>query len=260
MLGYLQDTADERDFDFNEVGPSLYGVGRAPDLREFCVDHVEQGRANSCVGFAISRAIHIHMVRDAAGAGLKEPEMPAPGWIYYNARAAELIGKPPSMSPLPDRGCFPRLAMKSVQKLGFLPWSELPYEPQKINVRPRMALYTKAMDMSGLRYYRISSVGQQRVEEVSRALSLGYPCIMGMNVDKAFRNLGRAPAADVNMKEILGGHAMCVVAIDSSGVVLTNTWENDWGCGGGFGRITAALFGSSHVADIYAISAAPVTP
>ena len=257
-LGYLVDAPDARDFRFEEVAAGTYGAARrTPDLRDLRRGILEQGDANSCVAFSLARAIHMSLVRDSLGSSAPEPEIPAPGFIYFNSRAQELIGRPPSMSPLPDRGSFPRLALKAVQTLGYVPWGSCPYDDKKLSVRPRMRLYTEAFDQKGLRYYRISGSGQDRLDQVERALVLGYPVVFGMSIDIPFTKLGRAPADSLDSKKLLGGHMMCALAVDSSGVVVESWWGKDWGLGDGTGRITARLFGSDAVSDVYAIQAAP---
>lgn len=258
-LGHLVDVPDARDFKYEDIVPGVYGsFRRTPDLRDLRRGMLEQGNPQACVAFSIARAIHITQVRDSLGAHTPEPEIPSPSFIYYNARAQELIGKPPSMSPLPDRGCYPRLALKGVQTLGYVPWGDCPYQERTVNTRPRMKLYTEAFDQKGLRYYRISASGQERVDQVEHALSLGYPVIFGMMIDLAYTKLGRAPADSVDMKKLLGGHMQCAMAIDSSGVVVENWWGKDWGLGDGTGRLTARLFGSDVVNDVYVVQAASI--
>lgn len=258
-LGWLQDETDERDFSFS-THHGIAGVsGALPDLRRLRGERLEQGSASSCVAFSLTRALQISMARDAeeSGSPLVE-DIASPSFIYYNARQQEQAGRTqPTSANLVDKGCFPRLAMKSIQALGYAQWGDYPYDVARVNKRPPMFCYTNAQDQKGLRYYRIEGSGAMRIAELESALSQGYPVIFGMQVDKAFLKAGNAPVDAINPREVLGGHMMAVLAVDSSGVLIDNWWGPEWGCGDGMGRLTASLFGSSFVSDVYVISSAP---
>lgn len=263
-LGYRQDRPDPRDI----PAERLLGAGASTvtpaSMAKFRVGMLDQRHASSCVAFALTRAIDMALRAEAArqGAAVTDLPMGAPGFVYFNARQAEVVdakgaGRNPPL--IGDVGSYPRLAMRAIQKLGFCPWDAYPYEEAlaNINAPPPAHAYRNAFDQSGLKYYRISSTGIARVAEVARALSLGKPVIFGMFVDTAFmRNRGeRIATVDANDPNG-GGHMMTVIEVTESEVVVDNSWGTGWG-DMGIGRIAHELFGSLLVTDVYVIEAAP---
>lgn len=264
-LGYRQDEPDERDF----PAERLLGVGASTvvpaSMARFRVGTLEQRHAGSCVAFALTRAIDMALRAEAERRGAANPtDLPlgAPGFVYFNARQQEVVdaknaGRP--APPIEDRGSYPRLAMRAVQKLGFCADEAYPYAEalEHINAPPPAHAYRFAFDQSGLKYYRVSSTGIARVAEVARALAHGKPAIFGMFVDDAFmRNRGDRITSVNQSDPDGGGHMMTVLDVTETEVVVDNWWGNDWG-DMGIGRLSHELFGSSVVSDVYIIEAAP---
>lgn len=264
-LGYRQDEPDERDFPAERI----LGAGSASivpaSMARFRSGTLEQRGASSCVAFALTRAIDMALRAEAERRGAPNPtDLPlgAPGFVYFNARQQEVVDAKNAGRPAPaieDRGSYPRLAMRAVQKLGFCADESYPYVEalERINSPPPPHAYRFAFDQSGFKYYRVSSAGIARVAEVARALTQGKPVIFGMFVDTAFiRNRGER-ITGVNQNDPNGGgHMMAVLDVTESDVAVDNWWGNDWG-DYGIGRLSHELFGSSAVSDVYVIETAP---
>lgn len=246
-LGYIPDWLDMRDHGFRDIeAPTGWSAGSA-DMRDLRGAPLSQGPLSSCVGFAITRALQL-------GSALNQrPDIPlaSPLFIYWNARFVMNREK-----PVDDRGCYPRLAMKALQTFGFAPWSSWEYKESWVNQQPSFKAYRGAYEQRGFRYYRID--GDDRVAQVRQALAMGYPVIFGMEIDEAFVN-ARAPVSSIDRNRSLGGHMMSVLAVDGDNLVVDNWWGTGWGGNGdGTGVISADLFESSHIHDVYALSVEPI--
>ncbi len=269
-LGYLPDEPDERDFDAEQIlaAPKSSIIVPASMMR-YRVGVFDQRDASSCVSFATTRAIDMWLRAEYERRGLDARDLPvgAPGYIYFNARQRAVLDGLTRM--ITDDGSYPRLAMRAVQKLGYCGADAYPYEDflaelalakreRRSERPPPPTAYRKAFDQSGLRYYRISSTGKQRVADVARALGQNLPVIFGMDVDTAFmQNTGeRVTSIDENDPDG-GGHMMTVIEVTSTDVIPDNSWGPSWGQLG-LGRISHDLFGSEFVSDVTVIEAAPL--
>jgi len=254
-LGWREDVPDPRDFSFRDrVGLPSVGGTETLSLLQYRTRRREQLDENSCVGFALARAIHVCLL--AAGhAGAPEP---SPAFIYFNGRAGEHAGEDVSAMPAPidDNGSRPRVVMQAARAHGFCSEADCPYDTSKRNERPKLTSYRRAYDQQALQYYRLDSDGQDRIDDLKTALRSRYPVIFGMDVDQAFLD-HRGTGAVRSIGDVLGRHMMCVLGYDGA-VLVDNWWGDDWGFDDGFGRISDELWGSSRVADIYAVKAAPV--
>jgi hypothetical protein len=198
-----------------------------------------------------------------AAAVERRPDLPlaSASFLYWNARRAETHGpggKPEYLTPLIDRGCYPRIAMKALQTFGYASESTWPYDVSKINDQPPFKAYRSAYDQKGFRYYRINS-GPGCTQLVASALSAGFPVIFGMQVDTDFTyHTDRKPIEKVDFRNFVGGHMMAALAVDKDLVHIDNWWGSRWGgYGDGMGALTRELFEGSWVHDIYALSVQP---
>jgi hypothetical protein len=257
-LGYLLDAPDARDFSIARVLDSPFTMQEKPSLRHVRGLRLRQKHAGACVAFAIARCIYMSLRL----AGEPAPPVPAPGFIYVNARRQEHAGVDTDRIPLPpliDKGSRPRLAMSSVRKVGFCRWEDAPYDPDLVNQQPPLSAYQAAYDQAGFQYYRVFYEGMARIEAVRYALRAGFPVGFGMTVDRAFLDhIGSESVKSIDPSNIAGGHMMAVMEVEDDGTILVDNWWDDWGFEDGHGRISADLFASNFISDVYAIQAAPM--
>lgn len=243
-----------------------------PDMRRLARDrsrngwHLSQGRAGSCWAFATARCIQLfHAVRttdEDVSAGRVAP-LASPRFLYWNGRNEEYASFP----AVPDRrlsdlGTEPRLGLRALASLGFVPWEACPYsdDPATIAARPADSVYVQAYSQQGLVYGSVSYSGDLRAEECAYLLRQGCPPQFGMRVDEDFLNWQPAfgPISRVDRKRIVGGHMLAVVAVDTDArlVWFDNSWAG-WGANG-FGCMTFEVFGSDLVGDVAAVEFVPV--
>lgn len=268
-LGYKQDEPDARDL----VSEQLLGAPARADaimpasMMAYRKGYLYQGSAGSCVAHAIDRANDMFLRRDCEQKGIDASKIPKASrrFIYYNARRQEAVDAARAGKQAPqiaDNGCFPRLAMRAVQKLGFCDEAIMPYsdDPAQINEPPSALAARAAYDQKDFRYYRVQSAGAARVAEVARGLARGNPFIFGMFVDTAFMQNKGTQITSINTRDPNGGgHMLCglEVKLTPDDVIFDNWWSDLWGAGG-LGRMSHALFGSPVVTDVYIIEGVPL--
>lgn len=263
-FGYLRDSVDPRDLLFREhhlvgsLAPSL--VVAASQLKHRPPLVYQRGVDQNCVGMWLAKAIWMAWSLATPGYPPAGP-IPSPSWLYWIARKQELTYQNPGFrTPIANRGCYPRLAMQAVQNVGFVPWSDWPYDDAFSIDHPPFGPGTDvpAYAMRELRYYRVGGSGGDRISQITSALSFGMPVGVGMSVDAAFaRHVGEEPVMSIDLDGPIGGHMMGVGAVDADGTAtLLNHWAGH-GYDGDLVRISADVLGGPAVTDTYVISALP---
>jgi len=271
-LGYKKDAHDPRDVNADTLlgRPVGADILVPASLVPYRIGLLKQGGASSCVANALARAVDVSLRFAARGIPIHpDPPRASRRFMYFNGRWAENVGLAPEANapPVADRGCYPRNAMRAIQKLGVctelvFPYTDAPQEPGKsaigtINEVPPPAAYRAAYDQMAFTYYRITSTGVARAAEVARALALGHPVVFGMTVDTAFmRWNGQDPIDHVDVNDPDGGgHMLCALAVDRDKLISDNWWDLDWGAEG-YVHLTHRLFGSDVITDAYVIETA----
>lgn len=241
-----------------------YGAPSArPSALAYRGKRLYQGRANSCVAFALARAIRISQASQAELAGVTQPPpTPSPWHIYYNARAIEHAGIDPDKAPpLADVGSYPRLAVEALKRFGFCEWSFAPYNAELVNEHPPNCAYRRAIDQAGLQWFSLDGHhGTTRADVVRQCYQQRpvVPVVFGMTIDRAFEDWrGGAPINRVDEARETGRHMMTVVEVLPDDNLLIDNWWDGWGTRDGFGVITPELFGSKFVRNVYAVLPVP---
>jgi hypothetical protein len=270
-LGWLEDKPDISDVPISlAVGP-MGKVRRylavAPSLMHLRETRLYQGPYGACVAFTQVRMIHMSLVLQ----GVAGAPIPSPKYAYYIGRKQEHAGMDPdTCPPLVDKGMYPRLAFEATKKLGFIPWDDSPYgaplglhDPDTaattdIDTKPSLLVSRDAFDQSGLEWFVLAQSGARRSEVTADCLSSGIPVGFGMDVDTAFLHYkGSEPIKDINPAMIEGGHMMAVLEVLPNGDVVVDNWWEDWGFNDGIGILSAELYGSPWVRNVYGLRACP---
>jgi hypothetical protein len=253
--GYVKDIHDVRDWSLRK----LFGAMRAPavptaTLEQF-VDVVrDQGQTSCCVGFAFARAVQLRCA--AMGVPI---QWPSPSAIYTEARAYELSSP---TADLTDTGCAPRDAIKGMAEWGIPTDASWPFDPATIDDKPDLGELEAASAAVLHDYFRIDTLGAERVLDVRSALSQGYPVAIGVEVDNAFEAYaGTGAVTAPDPANLLGGHMLCLVGYQTNANGTTrvrgvNSWSVNWGDRGFFWADEAWLT-DTNATDLWVITSSP---
>lgn len=239
-LGCVEDQPDDRDLGFERLG-----VGSSPpsesSMALFCTV-LDQGGTQSCVAHAVAQGL---LVAHRA-VGRAAYKLPSRRFLYWGARGydgEELI----------DLGTRIRSAMKFQVALGSPDESFCPWDPKLINRAPSWSAYRHAFDQRGLKgYYRIVTSGEERLDEIRRAVASDRPVAFGTGVSRDFVNGVRSGSAHDPPMSVIGRHAMLVVGYEPGRFRIVNSWGRLWD-DGGFGWLSEDYLAHPGTKDLWAL-------
>lgn len=247
--GWLPDKHDARDEEW--ASRKLFGAPRglpssAIGLQAF-VRHVrDQSTTNSCVGQALAAAIDTRL-------RFLKIEMPEPSalGLYANGRPR----------PLQDIGCYPRDLMKAARDIGVPREDSWPFIARNVDADPPWDVEQDASRFLLFRWWRITSSGLSRSDEIAAALAKNYPVIFGLDLDAAFFNHGPKSGTITSLGAPVGGHMLCILGYRSRDdgareFLVLNSWGESWG-EFGFAWIHEDVVCSDRASDHYAIEVSP---
>jgi C1A family cysteine protease len=227
-LGCILDAPDARDRLYS-MGHIVALDGDYPDEMDYTryVDVVrDQGSTSACVGFALTRAIH---VREQI-AGNSQAIHGSPLSAYAIGRAYETDGK----RALEDVGSRPREVVAAVKEFGIPPETDWPFDEQRVNVVPQWQLQRgEGRELTG--YYWLFSEGKKLCEDIARTVSQGYPVCIALPVDPIFMAWSNAeePIPGPRWGSLRGWHYVPIIGYrkrDGKLEFLTvNSWASSWG-------------------------------
>jgi len=212
-------------------------------------DPVDQGAASSCTGNASAVAICAEMT-----SGGDFPELPSRLFLYFHARAA--IGEQGR-----DDGAMIHDIFEQAAKLGVPPEHAWVYSDafDKVTSQPDWEAYREGADQRIVRgAYRITSLGEELLYDVKRAIASGSVVVWGTQLDQAFEDLQPGQVWPGVIGASVGGHCMLLYRYDGDIFWSRSSWGSDW-CEGGSARVSAeAVKGGSDfwivAADVLAYS------
>jgi len=254
-LGYHPDKPDDRDQSADELLAAAVSVPDEGSLAKYVIRVLNQANIGSCVANAGSQGVRMSQVRQMMAAGVEKPSPPLASRLfgYFNARAYH-------EATAIDDGTFIRYFFKSLNKYGFCPESEWPYDTSRFAELPDQSVYRRAFDQKDpTDYYRITGSGEDRLSAIRKAISLGHPVVFGTIVSKDF-TMGRGvrdligPTLDADQHA--GGHAMLVEGYSPGGFTILNSW------GDGFADHGRVRFSEDYMAwenttDLWVVRSAP---
>lgn len=173
----------------------------------------DQGRLNSCTGFAYGAALNI-----MSKMGL----VASPLGLYWYFRRASGFG------PSQDVGAYMEPAALALGTVGVGSEALHPYDPARLATEPAGAWRDQARDHRVATWYRALSVGAART-----ALAAGLPVVVGFAVPPSFDQVGASGMWTDGGGAALGGHATVICGYDDPTQTFTvlNSWGSTWGGG-----------------------------
>jgi len=253
-LGYREDVPDSNDLTINTFLSQpghmsvVQSVKSDVDNSKYVVEVLGQ-QLNDCVANSGYQAIRMSQIRHLESMGfslntimLATPPLGSRLFGYLNARIY-------SRETQIDGGTFIRDFYRANNELGFLPEYEYPYIADKYAEIPGADIYHKAFDQSKKSivnvgvdptyYYRILSVGSERLQAIDAVLDLGYTVQFGTQVTYDYvanRNTQSLIYQPETYSNFAGGHAQLIVGRKWDGnrrhYKILNSWTDKFGIGG----------------------------
>lgn len=214
--------SDPRDYQFAIATDNL---PPAADLRQYAGGIENQGRLGACSGHAAVSALEILLERSGQFRNLSRL------FAYYIFR--ELNGTVSS-----DTGVPLRVVMKALNKYGICSETIWPYREDWWYVTPNADAFKDASSLKVERYERITSFSNLTIPLIQGALARGLPVVAGIDICPSLNNL-RGSIDTQNYKGTFlepyySSHAICIVGYNSRGLIIENSWGNEWGDNGYF--------------------------
>ena len=227
--GYIPDTPDSRDFQYQSVRPPQAALPPAVDLRHLCSPVRDQGQLGSCTGFAIAVGMREFLENKMTGTLVGM----SPLFLYYEERKLENTIKE-------DSGAQPRDGMKVLAKLGCAPEQDDLYNPTVFANAPGAKALKDATRFKIAAYHRL-----QTLADMQACLAGGNGFVLGFKVYESFESqavaqTGKMPMPQANEKS-LGGHAVFAAGYQTDPqspgggyLIIKNSWGARWGDKGYF--------------------------
>jgi hypothetical protein len=216
------------------VDPSFHSAANPIRLNAVATgDHIipnlppvlDQGQLGSCAANAGCGALEIILNNEGSLKLLSRLH------LYWIARALDgSLGI--------DAGTYIRSIVQQMHRIGVCLEDLWPYLSPETNflVPPPLEADVRASENRISGYYKIATTGTQRLSDIATAIRANHPVIFGTQVGKAFFNTdGKSPIVmDPNDTE--GGHATCLMGVQSIAGRLSfrdkNSWSTAWADGG----------------------------
>jgi C1A family cysteine protease len=195
-------------------------VPKSVDLRQLCTPIRDQGKEESCSGFATAAFRETSYV---AKTGVLLPYYLSPAYLYAWTRMND--GTFPTDSGASLAGEFAVLQQRGVCPEGYLPYNTDPAEG------PNPVADTAAQPFRIVEPLQVNWKIPQAVKSV---LARRQTVAIGFSVYASFENPdkhGVVPMPKKNTEKLLGGHGVLVCGYDDANSfwIIRNQWGEDWG-------------------------------
>lgn len=217
------------------------------DLTPLLPPAMDQGGIGSCAAHAAGLALRYLYKKQ-----LSQDWMPSRLALYYVTRVY-MTGD----APTEDTGCYMRDVCKAVAKYNLPPEVYWRYDESKFTLPPP---YLQQNEMAPLPLIEYRAV--DRTEYALKfVLSQRLPVILGIALYESFMSptvaaTGTVPMPSVSTEQCLGGHAVVLVAYNSTSFTCRNSWSSGWGYRGNFTLPIAYLTNPNLCFDAWVLSKA----
>lgn len=235
-MGWEPDPIDGNALDWKlELGDMVADVADT-DLRRFSPPVTNQGRNGSCVAHVVAGLIYATQARLGARP-VELPSIAALWWLMRKERGLERF----------NVGGWLRQALRLARTHGFCRARHMPVStPLLTPVSPKVERFcidqarahAEKLGRDPVEYRRIrADKGEDQVQAFRLALWAGFQIGAGWDVSERFTKARFDPTEPYTRgpgEEVLGGHAMRVVASVPGGFRVTSSWSKSWADGGSF--------------------------
>lgn len=246
-LGYIPDKPSSKDYLFKDSVMYSAPIVEYVSLKRYFKEISDQGSLSSCVGNAVADSCEAMQIK-RSGLDPSKVDNLSRLFIYWNARN---LDTPPSVNS--DSGSNIRFAFDSIRRYGVPPEHIYPYLSYKVNDRPGWIAYKYAIQNKITAFYRIDATGDERIEQIIKALSAGNPVVFGTSIYESFRHVTNNTIIKLNTNDkYLGGHALILTGWDNTkqAFELRNSWSKSWGTNG-YGYIDVNYIKNSASRDFW---------
>jgi C1A family cysteine protease len=159
-----------------------------------------------------------------------------------------------------DGGSHVRTCFDTLSRFGVCTETIWPYDMNQVNVSPSILAQQQAVGHKIKGYYRITSTGEQRLQDIQTALYNKHPIVIGTDVGTDFENLPQGtlgPLGPPALGTIKGGHALVIVGYVGGNYIIKNSWGTGWGQNG-FCMFTPDYLTWTDTDDLWVPTLAPV--
>jgi C1A family cysteine protease len=189
------------------------------DLSQYCVA-MNQYSLESCTGNATCEGLEI-LENIATGRSTLLSRL----FTYAMARTIEGTLNQ-------DAGSHVRTCFETLSLMGVCEEALWPYDLTQVCVSPSMLAQQQAVGHKVDGYYRITSMGDQRLTDIQTALYNKLPVVIGTDVGADFENANATTGPLGPPATSLGGHALVIVGFVGGNYVIKNSWGTGWGNNG----------------------------
>lgn len=185
-----------------------------------------QGDQASCISWSAVYAVKSYYENRHRQWGFDSPYSGGPGHhVFSPAFSHAMIGGGDRGATFPD-------ALDVLLRTGAVPWSEMPYRPDKPATEAPSRLNRLAREFR-IEGYRILS--SHSPEAIKRQVAAGDPVMVGILLYESLLDLKNG-TYEKTSGEFLGGHSLVIVGYDDDrgqgAFLVLNSWGKDWGMDG----------------------------
>jgi len=252
-FGFLPEPPNPKHYSYEEklkARLSPFASYSDRDLRPFSPDEQRhnQGATGSCVAQGVVRGLEI---RQNMVSGIEKHVSLSRLAVYYLAR--EMMS--PSETSK-DRGTYVSNGCDVLRRFGVCPETDWPFDTSKVTVSPPWMAMRRAYQHKIQAFYRITSIGQDRVGEVARCIQAGLPVVFGTLIGNDWSgatyrgDMFDIPPLTLPGSNIRGGHCTILIGTHEGTFIGENSWGTLWG-DHGFYRMDPAVIAANVSSDFW---------
>ncbi|WP_410597314.1 C1 family peptidase [Amycolatopsis sp. lyj-23] len=225
------------------VAPQALRAPASYDLSQYALSPGDQGQVGSCVTWATGYTGYGILTNEQNVAGAPM----APMFIYSQIAQGN------------DQGTTASVALPMEQDQGIDTKSDYWQGDFDYTTQPDSAERANAAQYKLSGFTELPTSGSSARTAIENAIAQGKPVPIGFQVHQSFMNLDAQSASDYSYlpgdqysDPIVGGHEVTIVAYNSQGVKIENSWGSSWG-DGGFVTVPWSFFDTGDVMEIHAM-------